>query len=407
MDVKEAKPDNNGLIPREHGSESDRDSGLGTPVSERSISPFSERTSPTSTSDFDFDNNEIFPLDSDSELDSNPPCLEGRIGDGSHGTVYKVATTDSNGRKHYLALKTTRTDSGNNELRIMRQLKEHPSLVKFHGDAEIDGESGMLFEFISGPSFITLKNQLMSTPMPAEELINVLKYLELQQLEAMAAAGESGVVHADLKPSNMLLDSETCTLKVIDFGQGCIEGEDFDPGFIDYAAPETLKTLGKRSAGPKACTTMDSYSLGQMLYQSITGAADGIGEPYMFGVSFAGKESNRDARLFQTVMAMMSHQNLEKKGTPHRVFPDNPEFAKEQALKVAQRQLGDADETIIRTSAQKLEPELKEAYSLINDLMQLNPEKRATAKQALEHPWFKTNPVDSEQARETLQRLAT
>ena len=407
-DVKESKPGDNTLIPKRRESESDSDSGIGTPVRERSITPFSDDSFPETARSFDFDSNGLFSPAPDSKPDNNSATLslEVRAGDGSHGTVYKVATKDSNDHKHHLALKTSRDEkSANNELRIMKQLKDHPSIIKCLGEAEVDGESGILFEFVSGPSFITLKNKLMSSPMPTEELINVLKYLEQQQLEAMAAAGECGVIHADLKPSNMLLDTETGILKVIDFGQGCIEGEDFDPGHVDYAAPETLKHMGKRDDGPKASVTMDSYSLGQMLYQTITGAADGMGEPYMFGVSFAGKESNRDVKLFQTVMAMMPHQSLEKQGTPHRVFPNSLEFVRKQALMIARRQLGDADEATLQDSAKKLEPELQEVYSLVNDLMRLNPEKRITAREALEHSWFKRNPADPKMAMDTLTRL--
>lgn len=405
--IKEAKTDAP-LISRGVDSESDRDSGLGSPVSERSISPFSDSDSPSSFDSFSFDDEGVF-LSGPDFSSSNPALqlqLEKRVGNGSHGAVYKVAVTDDSGQSCFLALKTYRAAGGeSNEFRIMRQLQHHPAIVRCYGQAEVDGESGILFEFISGPDFITLNNKLISTPMPVGEFINALKYLEQQKLEAVAVAGEAAVVHADLKPSNILLDTETGTPRLIDFGQACLEGEDFDPGHVDYAAPETLKTLGMRSAGPKADTRMDSYSLGQMLYQTITGAADGEGEPYMFGVSFAGTESNRDARLFQTVMAMMSHQNLEARGTPHRVFPDDPGFVKEQALKTERQRLGQVDEKTVQESARQLEPELKEIHSLINSLMQLNPDKRMTARAALGHPWFKTSPADPGQARETLKKL--
>ena len=396
MGVKN-RPDNCTLTPRDSGSESDRDSGLGTPLPEREISPFSNN-SPAPARHFNFDSDEVFQAEPELRL-------EKRLGDGSHGTVYKVATKDDNGSTQHLAFKTFRgKKADNNEFRIMQQLKDHPFIVKCHGEAEIEGESGVLFEFVSGPSFITLTNKLISTPMPVGEFINTVKYLEHQKLEAVAAASDSSVVHADLKPSNILLDTETGTLKLIDFGQGCLAGENHGPGHIDYAPPETLQSMGVKSAGPKADTTMDSYSLGQMLYQTITGAADGLGAPYMFGNSFVSGE-NHHVKLFQTVMAMQKHLVLEDKEMPYQIFPDNPDFLEEQALKTEQNRLGNTDEQAIQASARQLEPELKQIHSLINGLMQLNPKKRMTARDALKHPWFKINPANPEQARETLKRL--
>ena len=59
----------------------------------------------------------------------------------------------------------------------------------------------------------------------------------------------------------------------------------------------------------------------------------------------------------------------------------------------------------IQTEADKIKTDIMQASSLINELMHITPDKRLSAREALEHPWFQLNPVDPDKAKQTLLTL--
>jgi len=107
--------------------------------------------------------------------------------------------------------------------------------------------------------------------LPPQEVINCM----MQAAWGLAHAHEKGVVHRDIKPTNLFLDN-TGVVKVLDLGLGAFVGvsnegvsaQDTDEGFVvgtcDYMSPEQLN-------GQAVDARTDQFSLGCAMYRLLTG----------------------------------------------------------------------------------------------------------------------------------------
>ncbi|MBY5163565.1 protein kinase domain-containing protein, partial [Salsipaludibacter albus] len=139
----------------------------------------------------------------------------------------------------------------------------HPNVVSVH-DAASDGDTHFLvMELIDGT---TLAERLRD-----ETTLGVDATLELadQVGAALAAAHAAGMVHRDVKPSNILLTDDDL-VKVADFGiaravASAATQTAVVMGSVPYVAPEQLD--GSSGADPRS----DLYALGCVLFECLTG----------------------------------------------------------------------------------------------------------------------------------------
>jgi len=142
---------------------------------------------------------------------------------------------------------------------------DHPGIVSIFEVGECGGHPFYSMRFIEGT---TLAKRLADGPMPPREAASILARVA----EAVEAAHRRGVLHRDLKPSNILIDGTGAPL-VSDFGLAKRIEEDRDVthtgailGTPCYMSPE--QAAGSRGdVGP----TSDVWSLGAILYQTLTG----------------------------------------------------------------------------------------------------------------------------------------
>jgi serine/threonine-protein kinase len=142
---------------------------------------------------------------------------------------------------------------------------EHPGIVSIFEVGECGGHPFYSMRFIEGT---TLAKRLASGPMPPREAAAILARVA----EAVDVAHHRGVLHRDLKPSNILIDAAGAP-HVSDFGLAKRIEEDRDVthtgailGTPCYMSPE--QAAGSRGdVGP----TSDIWSLGAILYQTLTG----------------------------------------------------------------------------------------------------------------------------------------
>ncbi|NOX54889.1 MAG: protein kinase, partial [Planctomycetes bacterium] len=87
-----------------------------------------------------------------------------------------------------------------------------PHVVTIYAVEEQDGEPYIVMECIRGQS---LGERLEhGPPMSIKEIVEV----GIQIAKGLAAAHEKGIIHRDVKPSNILLEEETSQVKITDFG---------------------------------------------------------------------------------------------------------------------------------------------------------------------------------------------
>ncbi len=138
---------------------------------------------------------------------------------------------------------------------------EHPHILPIYDFGEFQGKLYIVMRYVTGGS---LEDSLSRGPLPAVDVVRISRAIA----EALDYAHENKVVHLDLKPPNILLDSQNAPY-LADFGLATVvgpEGRVRNPGSgtLLYMAPEQLsaETIDQRA---------DVYSFGLMLFHMLVG----------------------------------------------------------------------------------------------------------------------------------------
>ncbi len=197
-----------------------------------------------------------------------------RLGSGGMGTVY-LARQESLGRlvavkvAHAEADTTIEVERFRREARAIASLR-HPNIVHVFGVGEVDGRHYLAMEYIPGRS---LAEWMRSDPIPVPRALEWIRRIAL----ALHVAHDKGIVHRDVKPTNILIDDRLRPL-LVDFGLVREAGASEltrSGSFVGspmYAAPEQI--AGNAAIGPRS----DVYSLGVTLYELVAGRPPFVGE---------------------------------------------------------------------------------------------------------------------------------
>jgi YVTN family beta-propeller protein len=198
--------------------------------------------------------------------------IEALLGRGGMSVVYRA---DHARLKRKVALKLLAPELAEDERFRERFLREsqlaasldHPNVVPIYDAGEVDGLLYIAMRYVPGTDLrALLRREGALEPERALSLV-------AQVGSALDAAHERGLVHRDVKPSNILLAGrpgrEHCYLA--DFGLSTSASDRSavsDPqqivGTIDYVAPEQIR-------GGEVDGRADVYSLACLLYESLTG----------------------------------------------------------------------------------------------------------------------------------------
>jgi eukaryotic-like serine/threonine-protein kinase len=193
------------------------------------------------------------------------------LGTGAFGQVFKAIDTELD---RPVAVKVLRGGAGASREDVERFLREarsaarlrHPAIVAIHATGQApDGSPFLVEEFVHGP---TLAARVQDGPLDPRRAAEVIAALA----DALAYAHAHGVVHRDVKPSNVMLDPDGRP-HLMDFGLAkretdeppeTVEGQVL--GTPAYMSPEQARGESRRVDGRS-----DVYSLGVVLYELLTG----------------------------------------------------------------------------------------------------------------------------------------
>ena len=197
------------------------------------------------------------------------------LGAGGVGEVYRARDTRLDRTvaiKMLRAADLGRADRFRREARAVSRLN-HPHICSLYDVAEFDGAPYLVMEYVDGR---TLADRLEDGPLPVQEALTH----GIEICEALDRAHAQGVVHRDVKPSNVMLTRGG--VKLLDFGVAKLTAPDDDPsalgstetleltregqivGTIAYMSPEQLE-------GHDVDPRTDLFACGAVLFEMITG----------------------------------------------------------------------------------------------------------------------------------------
>lgn len=196
-----------------------------------------------------------------------------KLGYGGFGNVYLASDAKLGNRlvvlkvlHPHLAVDPDMVKRFRREAQAMGQL-DHPNIVRIYSVEDQLPHPFIVMEFVPG---ITLATLLLQGVISFEEALPILR----QIADALDAAHLQGMVHRDVKPSNVLITPEGVA-KLTDFGiVKMLQGNDttLTPtigtmGSVRYMSPEQVDIHRQDEIGPSS----DIYTLGVMAYQMLAG----------------------------------------------------------------------------------------------------------------------------------------
>ena len=225
------------------------------------------------------------------------------LGSGSSGSVW-LARDESNGLDVALKIVPREGKAGyraEREAEAAARLR-HERCLRAYGFGSDAGHVYIAYEYVGGR---TLRDAMRAGELRDAEAVEAAS----QILEGLAHAHQRGIVHRDVKPTNVLLaDGDGISVRLLDFGLAQFDEADTltavgdVPGTLAYISPERLR-------GAEAVPASDVWAVGILLWEALAGRHPfwGVPLPQMAAAIEAGapalqpERPDLPKRLLQTV----------------------------------------------------------------------------------------------------------
>lgn len=285
-----------------------------------------------------------------------------KLGEGTYGIVYKAQNKETG---DVVALKRIRLDSEEDgmpctairEISLLKELR-HANIVRLYDVVHTEKKLTLVFEHMDSD----LKKYVDTVGDSIEP--SAIRHITRQVLCAVQFCHAHGVLHRDIKPQNVLV-SRRLDVRLGDFGLARtygvpLSGYSREVVTLWYRAPEVL--LGSRVYGPP----IDMWALGCVM-----------GEVASAGVPLFPGSSARDQvfKIFRVLGAPNSRDWPE--------LMDMPEYEEARYSSIDTKGSG-----AVAQLAGKID---SDGVDLLSQMLEYNPQRRITADDALEHPYFQNH----------------
>ena len=290
---------------------------------------------------------------------ANRYVIINKLGEGAYGTVYLAEDSKNNNIKVALKqLKGGTVEEGVpisclREISLLKELS-HINIVKLMDVIHLNSSITLVFEYVETDLKELLKKN-GNKPLPPK----LYKSLLYQLLKGIHNIHKMKILHRDIKSENLLISKDN-VLKITDFGLARGYGlpiKNFRNDVVSlwYRAPDIL--LGNEQYE----RSVDMWSIGCIFGEMVTGS-----------IFFKGFSENDQLRKIFEIL-----------GTPnekwYKFYMEYPGWEKQALTEVS-----------LPKKWKDVLPDLDDnGIDLISKLLELDPEKRILAPEALEHPFFK------------------
>ncbi|KAM0753955.1 kinase-like protein [Meredithblackwellia eburnea MCA 4105] len=323
-------------------------------------------------------------------LDNGRYHVHANLGKGMFSAVVRAKDTHSSTGAE-VAIKLIRSQetmykAGLKEANILRKLQEaDPTdkrhLVRLERTFEHRGHLCLVFESLS----MNLREVVKRYGKDVGINLRAVRAYASQMILGLALMKKCDIMHADIKPDNILVNESKSMLKICDLGSASdVSENDITPYLCSrfYRAPEIILGL------PYDCS-LDTWSIGCTLYELFTGK-----------ILFPGRTNNHMLYLIMELKGKVNHKMLKKARFCDQHFDESLNFVyvdkndSQKVVSIPSKATHDLRSRLMPTSAMKKlkDDEVKllgNFVDLLDKMLNLDPTKRPTPKEILNHPFLR------------------
>merc|ERR1712088_1297460 len=276
--------------------------------------------------------------------------------------------------------------TGLKELEILRRINDTDPddkyhCIRLHRNFFHKQHLCMVFE----PLSMNLREVLKKYGKNVGLHIKAVRSYAQQMLLALKVMKKANIVHADIKPDNILVSESKSLLKLCDFGSASLVNEnEITPYLVSrfYRAPEII-------LGLKYDFAIDLWSLGTTIFELFTGK-----------IMFPGHSNNEMLKYFMEIKGKIPNKLIRKGTFRAQHFDDSCNFLSHETDKITQKDKITVMPNINKSRSlsheirggERLSPEINMKVTHLVDFLEkihvVDPQKRPSISECLSHPFI-------------------